>query len=74
MKKRFLLRMNVVLGALSMLFAGCHSQKNVTKTETDSPNQPKVEQTEPEVVEMYAVPNAEFERPVMKYGVPNMMR
>lgn len=33
MKKHFLSRLNVALGSLSLLLAGCHTQKNATNAE-----------------------------------------
>lgn len=33
MKKYFLSRLNVALGSLSLLLAGCHTQKNATNAE-----------------------------------------
>ena len=76
---RFLYLINLVLGSLSIMLAGCHTQKQAAKaTETQlDENQPAVEQNDSindRVVCMYGVP-AELEekpvRPMLKYGVPD---
>lgn len=82
--KKLLTYINLILGVASMALAGCHSQKNLTKSETP----PSARETrEPELICMYGVPaNLEPQqqdtvkqprqlpdepRPMMKYGVPN---
>jgi hypothetical protein len=78
MKKRMLVAANVALGAMSMLFAGCHTQKQVQPAEPDqpvieqpeAPQQPVAQEPEP-VVCKYGVPPEVYERPMRKYGVPD---
>ena len=75
MKKRFLMCANVALGSLSMLLAGCHSQKQAPKPDPviDEP-QPTVEdQVSPRIEKKYGPPPAKFEPPVCKYGVPEAL-
>lgn len=72
MKKRFLKRCNLMLGALSMLLAGCHSPKHAVKPNMNDPEPPVTQQNDNDVIELYGVPNADYEEiPVAKYGVPN---
>lgn len=78
MKKKFLTRINVLLGALVTVLVGCHTQK--------------VKQQRQEVVCMYGVPQEVYEeqlrqdslrrleegqsehRVMLKYGVPRIMK
>ena len=56
--------MNVLLGAASMLLAGCHSQKNVVKQEPSEPAPKPVDEVpEGHVICLYGVP-ADRYRPV----------
>ena len=75
MKKRFLMCANVALGSLSMLLAGCHSQKQAPKPDPviDEPQSPVEDQIPPHMEKKYGVPPAKFEPPVCKYGVPESM-
>ena len=60
--KRFLAVANAVLGSLVMLLAGCHTQKNAAKSdsqETVVPDHPVVEQ-----------PIIREEPILVKYGLP----
>lgn len=76
---KILLKMNVALGSLSMLLAGCHTQKNVVLAEPT--DQPVIEEPGPVVEEpappqeplvcKYGVPSEMYERPMRKYGVPD---
>ncbi|MBR2165878.1 MAG: hypothetical protein IKP02_06080 [Paludibacteraceae bacterium] len=75
---KILLKVNVALGSLSMLLAGCHTQKNVVPAE---PEQPVIEEPSPAVepappveplVCKYGVPAEVYERPVRKYGIPDV--
>ena len=72
MSKNFLIRANALLGALSLLLAGCHVQKKVTPAEPQEPDsQPvqEVREPEPEVKPLYGVPVPD--EPIMcKYGAP----
>jgi len=67
----------MVLGSLSILLAGCHTQKNAAKAAQDNnrdENQSVVEQTDSvsnRVICMYGVPAEIHERPALKYGVPD---
>ncbi len=90
MKKQFLNRVNIILGALSLMLAGCHTTKKVAQ---DTPPRPMLKYGVPtEVVAMYGV-NIEADtlaapadtvakpqkRPIdheilVKYGVPGMPR
>ena len=76
-KNRCLYLINLVLGSLSIMLAGCHTQKNAAKasekTEQD-PDQPVVAQKDSineQVICMYGVPVEFQERPMLKYGVPD---
>lgn len=72
MRKNFLIRANALLGAFSMLLAGCHVQKKATPAEPqESDSQPvqEVREPEPEVKPLYGVPVPD--EPIMcKYGAP----
>jgi hypothetical protein len=72
MKRKFLTYANIALGSLSMLFAGCHSQKNATKTpEIIEPEDPPAQQIDRDhIMKKYGVPHADFEPAVCKYGGP----
>ena len=52
MKKNFLLRVNVLLGVISLWLAGCHSSKATVKEE---PRHPRLKYGTPEVRAMYGV-------------------
>lgn len=53
MKKQFLIRVNIILGALSLLLAGCHSSKKAAQS---TPPRPMLKYGVPtEVVAMYGV-------------------
>lgn len=57
MKKKFLNRMNIMLGAVSLTLAGCHSSKQAA---TDSTSRPMLKYGVPaEVIDMYGVPMPE---------------
>lgn len=68
MRKQFLIRVNALLAAVSLMLAGCHTQKKVTPAEPQPSDEPTFEQVgEPEVKPLYGVPV----EPIMcKYGVP----
>jgi hypothetical protein len=77
MKKRLMTMTNVALGSLSMLLAGCHTQKQAAQPaepESDA-GEPRIEQpipVEPEPpVCKYGVPVEVYERPMRKYGIPD---
>ena len=79
MKKNFLRNLNLLLGALSLTLAGCHTQKKAAEsTQNDQGEKPQIEQVqEGEVKCMYGVPAENYaepaeshERPALKYGVP----
>ena len=57
MKKHFLARVNILLGAISIAFAGCHSNKSVL-----------VKYGAPDPIEKYGIPEPEV---VAMYGVPS---
>ena len=69
---------NVILGSLSVMLAGCHTQKMApqpTDGEESIPPQPVEEYTPPQPdppVCKYGVPMEIYERPMRKYGVPNV--
>ena len=59
MKKNFLKHINLLLGAISLMLAGCHTQKQMAQPTNDDPvNQPKIEQTQ------------QTDVPVCLYGPP----
>ena len=72
MSKNFLIRANALLGAFSMLLAGCHVQKIVIPAEpqeSDSKPVQEIREPEPEVKPLYGVPVPD--EPIMcKYGAP----
>ena len=78
---KVLLKVNVVLGSLSMLLAGCHTQKRVAGAEAQEADQPVIEEPSPVIEEpapplepvvcKYGVPPETYERPMRKYGVPD---
>lgn len=75
-QNRLLYFVNMVLGSLSILLAGCHTQKNAAKAAEDNRDeaQPVVEQKDTisdRVICMYGVPAEIYERPALKYGVPD---
>ena len=83
MKKEVLLRVNALLGALSVALAGCHVQKKAAESQPQEEEQkPPVVIEEPEVRVLYGVPvdvYREEEEPDttiirVKYGVPNPRR
>ena len=82
--KRFLLWINLVLGSLSMLLVGCHTQKKAVQPAEPEPAEPATQEqvTEPNTSETasgiddrvickYGVPADLNERPKLKYGTPN---
>lgn len=70
---------NVALGSLSMVLAGCHVQKQAASTDTPVINETEQQQQtdtpvihEPEpVVCKYGVPAEVYEMPKRKYGIPD---
>ena len=70
MSKKFLFRINALLGALSLLLAGCHVQKKAAENQPqEEESTPPVEVREPipEIRPLYGVPE-----PIMvKYGAPH---
>ena len=82
MKKEVLLRVNALLGALSVALAGCHVQKKAAESQPQEEEQkPPVVIEEPEVRVLYGVPVDVYreEEPdttiiMVKYGVPNPRR
>ena len=72
MSKKFLICMNALLGALSVMLAGCHVQKKANPAEQqESDNKPvqEVREPEPEVKPLYGVPVPD--EPIKcKYGAP----
>ena len=75
MKKNFLKKLNLFLGTASVALAGCHIQKKAAETTpAPDPEQPVVEQPkEPEPpVCLYGVPPEVYERPMRKYGIPDV--
>lgn len=58
MKKRVLTRLNIVLGTLSLLLAGCHTSKKVTQDGTPPPLLKYG--IPPEVRAMYGVPTPDM--------------
>ena len=58
MNKRFLIRINVLLGVLSLWLAGCHSSKATVKEE---PRRPMMKYGTPEVRAMYGVASPEMQ-------------
>lgn len=66
-KKKFLMRINALLAIVSILLAGCHTQKKVASSETSTPSDTTAtEISDPEIIALYGVPV----RPMLKYGVP----
>ncbi len=83
MKKEVLLRVNALLGALSVALAGCHVQKKAAESQPQEEEEktPVIEVKEPEVRVLYGVPVDVYreEEPdttiiMVKYGVPNPRR
>ena len=83
MKKEVLLRVNALLGALSVALAGCHVQKKAAESQPQEEEEktPVIEVKEPEVRVLYGVPVDVYreEEPDttiirVKYGVPNPRR
>ena len=82
MKKEVLLRVNALLGALSVALAGCHVQKKAAESQPQEEEQkPPVVIEEPEVRVLYGPPVDFYpkEEPdttiiMVKYGVPNPRR
>ena len=78
---KVLFKMNVVLGSLSLLLAGCHTQKRAAQPAEPQSDQPVIEEPSPVVDEpapplepvvcKYGVPPETYERPMRKYGVPD---
>ncbi len=71
MSKKFLFRINALLGALSLLLAGCHVQKKAAETqpqEEESTPPVEVREPEPEIRALYGVP---VEPIMVKYGAPH---
>ena len=66
MRKRFLTRLNILLGAVSMTLAGCHSQKAVTNPQPAEPAQPTPAVEPGEVICLYGVPREVYERQQME--------
>lgn len=60
MKKQFLIRANVILGTLSLLLAGCHTQKKVVAPA--EPESPEAAVRHGEVICMYGVPAQVYEK------------
>lgn len=62
MKKTFLIRANMLLGALSLLLAGCHTTKKAAaKSAPEAPEQQAVGVAEDRVICMYGIPAAVYE-------------
>lgn len=82
MKKEVLLRVNALLGALSVALAGCHVQKKAAESQPQEEEQkPPVVIEEPEVRVLYGVPVDFYPKEKedttiirVKYGVPNPRR
>ena len=80
MKKEILLRVNALLGALSVALAGCHVQKKAAESQPQEEEKtPVIEVKEPEV--LYGVPVDFYPKEKedttiirVKYGVPNPRR
>ena len=71
MSKKFLFRINALLGALSLLLAGCHVQKKAAETqpqEEESTTPVEVREPIPEIRPLYGVP---VEPIMVKYGAPH---
>ena len=56
MNRKFLFRINVLLGVVSLWLAGCHSSKSATK---EGPARPMLKYGVPEVRAMYGVATPE---------------
>lgn len=73
MSKKFLFRINALLGALSLLLAGCHVQKKAAENqpqEEESTPPVEVREPEPEIRALYGVPVPD--EPIrVKYGAPH---
>ena len=62
MKKKFLTKANVLLGAMSLILAGCHTQKKVAESSTAETPEPQEQETvEGKVVCLYGVPPRVYE-------------
>ena len=75
MRKNVLLRVNALLGALSVTLAGCHVQKKAAESQPqEEESTPPVEVIGPEPVKpLYGVPMPD--EPIMcKYGAPPTRR
>ena len=70
MKKRFLTRLNVILGIMSLGLAGCHSTKKAAAPEASA--EPMVKYGVPEVVALYGVPveGVDFPAPPQQMPAP----
>ena len=70
MRKQFLIRINTLLGVLSLLLAGCHVQKKTTEQQPqEKETTPAIETRDsvPEVRALYGVPAGYI---MVKYGSP----
>ena len=81
MKKEVLLRVNALLGALSVALAGCHVQKKAAESQPQEEEEktPVIEVKEPEVlygapVDFYPKEKEDTTIIRVKYGVPNPRR
>ena len=81
MKKEVLLRVNALLGALSVALAGCHVQKKAAESQPQEEEEktPVIEVKEPEVlygapVDFYPKEEPDTTIIRVKYGVPNPRR
>ena len=81
MKKEILLRVNALLGALSVALAGCHVQKKAAESQPQEEEEktPVIEVKEPEVlygppVDFYPKEEPDTTIIRVKYGVPNPRR
>ena len=82
MNKKVLTYVNLALGSLSMTLAGCHTQKVAPQPAApQEPDRPVVEEPLPIIQEeqpqeplvcKYGVPPEVYERPMRKYGGPDM--
>ncbi len=70
MKKSFLIRINAILGALSVLLAGCHSAKKAVPLNPDNGQK----DAPGEVICMYGIPPYLLEEPIENDSIPQPLK
>ena len=70
MRKKFLRRMNVLFGALSVSLAGCYGSQKAFVAEHGGPAKKYGPPPEPELLEKYGIPPELLDEPVENDTVP----